>query len=118
MTLNLDRLMKNPKYMVPLLRKRVQVTIGNDGVASANVVETNFLGSVMPEGRGADFTGQGQRVSGSVSVITSTELYSGDNQNNGADMIVYKGKDYLVKNAKDYSAWGNGFYQASCEVVL
>jgi hypothetical protein len=58
----------------------------------------------------------GARISDSIVVYCQKPLQAATESTRG-DIVVWNGSRYLVKISKDWSAWGAGFYNATCEFL-
>ncbi len=62
----------------------------------------------------------GEHIEGSISVYTHFRLTDGRDATHrdlSADIVVYDGNQYTVTVVKDYSRWGEGYVNATCELL-
>ncbi len=61
----------------------------------------------------------GEHIEGNISVYTRFHLTDGRDATRDltADIVVYAGNKYTVANVKDYSRWGGGWVNATCELL-
>jgi hypothetical protein len=98
--------------------ERAAPSVSGAGVATAaprlvpfTAVVTNDSGDVLVR------EAEGDRVEGSINVVTPFRLTVGDESGDGADVVRFAGSRYTVKSVMDYSRYGEGFVEASCELV-
>ena len=82
-------------------------------VARQGVVIPNMSSTIRLE--------DGTRMADSIEVYTQTPLTAGykrDNVNStGADIVVWHGRQFVVKAVNDFMSFGQGFVHASCDLV-
>jgi hypothetical protein len=96
---------------------RAVQTMGSDGRALNAPVTLPFCGVVTPAS-GAELKRipEGERMSGSISIVTTFVLYSGKS-GYSADVVTWNGAAYTVIDVMDYSRFGAGFVQATAALI-
>lgn len=90
---------------------------------------SNGLGSVTPSlpqtGYGCIYSANGDMLKrtppgeyndDTVTIVTSTKLISGENGDT-ADLVQWNGSMWTVMHVNNYSQYGRGFYEATCELL-
>jgi galactose-6-phosphate isomerase len=96
---------------------RQRQTVGTDGIAVNTPVPVPFSGVVTAaSGTVLEREAEGSRVSGSINIVTRFWLEDGKNSL-AADIVTWKGRRYTVADVQDYSRYGPGFIQATCELL-
>lgn len=73
-------------------------------------VVTSEQGDILERLAGAE------RIVGTILVITKFRLTDG-RLNQTADIVQWAGTQYTVKQVNDYSRYGQGFMEATCEII-
>lgn len=96
-------------------------TISQGGMAVNTSKTTTIYGVVTSEsGTSLKRESQGEHIEQTILVITPTRLIDGRAINGvayTADIIVWDGSQYTVKNVDPYQRYGRGFVQAKCDLV-
>jgi hypothetical protein len=58
----------------------------------------------------------GSRISDSITVYTTTMLFASAS-GQLADVVLFGGQRYLVKNVAAWKGWGDGYVRADCEFI-
>lgn len=119
MTIDVTELLDDPDFVVGnlVVISRAQ-SVNTSGRAENTEVRTTFSGVVFPgTGNMMLRTPDGERMTGDISIVTRHYLTDGIGQGRTADVVEYAGGQYIVKNAFDYSNWGQGFVMAVCDML-
>jgi hypothetical protein len=111
-----SRFFRDTFYLIKVSR-----IVGQDGVETdqlSNPVSTR--GIVIPGEMSSLRDSEGARVAAFIEVITKTKLSPGfkstDVASREGDLINWHGNSYRVMAVEDFSAFGRGFYKASCDL--
>lgn len=101
-----------------LLCERQIQTVGDDGIASNDVQQIGFGGVVTSAtGQSLNRTSTGERVDSKILIVTRFKLIDGEDPDLSADVVLWNSRRYTVMNTADYSMYGRGFVQATCELI-
>jgi galactose-6-phosphate isomerase len=114
---------------------RSSQVVGNDGMANNTPTSIPFSGVVTSyEGSVLERFAEGERIKGSIMVITGFRLQDGRGTNPDgecvaamsppvagatgltADIVVWNHRQFTVANVNDYSQYGPGFVEARCDL--
>jgi len=96
------------------------LTIGDGGVGVRSSKTTRNIVGVVTANDDINLlrTEEGQRLAGSITVHTKFALTDGGRDYRGqtvdADVVVWKGRQYVVASIGDWSQFGAGFITAVC----
>ncbi len=92
-------------------------TVGENGVASLTSTVIDFAG-VVTQIETQDLTRlpDGERITGRILICTPFRLRSGDAAYT-ADVVTWLGNQYTVIAIENYSTFGRGFIEATCELI-
>lgn len=109
--------MSDPDFYDSLICTRTTNAVGSGGLTAGTQTTIPFFGVVTAD-RGAllERTADGSRIMGSISVVTATFLTAGNVQY-AADQVTWNGRQYVVSHVNDYSRYGRGFYEATCDLL-
>ncbi len=96
---------------------RTSQTVGANGLAINTPVSIPF-GGVVTEVSGADMVRNavGELITGSILICTRFPLIDGKNGLT-ADIVQRQTRSYTVTNVQDYTRYGRGFVEATCELL-
>lgn len=107
----------DPDYIDNLVCVRGEQSVGDDGIASSAQTEIPFVGVVtVKDPSSLDRTPAGERIRGAITVVTKFQLVDGADGLT-ADVVRFKGKSFTVAEVGDYSHYGRGFVQATCDLL-
>lgn len=90
-------------------------TIGQNGLATNKQVSMNF-GGVVTQVAGSDLRRgpDAEMITGSILIVTKFNLLDGKSAYS-ADIVVRQTRQYTVTNVLNYSRFGAGFVEATCD---
>lgn len=96
---------------------RNQETVSAQGLVQLTSEEIGFAGVVTSE-RGDELNRDpgAERISGTILIITQFRLRAAG-ATIAADVVVWNNRDWTVVKVNDYSSYGAGFREATCEIV-
>src|ERR1700761_5046543 len=108
-TLNLRRVVNNPKFAQSFTIKRYSILRDPDGDTEV-VTSIAAYGPIFPaSATELNQVPEADRVTGAITIGSTTEIRT-TNPNGTADTVVWKGQEYRVAKILDYS--DEGFYWA------
>lgn len=111
-TLDVTRVLDNPKFKTSFDVSRKTQVVGNDGRATETGSTSTQSGVVLPaEGGKLVRTPEGETVSADIEIVTKFILTEGTGTTQ-ADIVTWNGDDYTVVDTNDFSEYGVGFIQA------
>lgn len=116
--LNVNRVLLNPKFCDSSLvceRRTSSVDTNGRGVT---VEETKGFAGVVTSDKGQRLQREavGERAVDTITVITQFKLRDAGTGYT-ADVVRWNGSRYTVMNVNDYSRYGPGFVECSCEMI-
>ena len=116
--LDVSEVLFDPDFVtLGLLCTRSTPVVGANGIAVNTTTTTPFAGVVTSDkGELLERLATGQRVHGSITITTVFRLRDGGG-GYAADIVTWLGAQYTVTDVKDYSGYGRGFVEATCELV-
>ncbi len=100
-----------------LVCTRQTQVVGNDGLAVNTSTTIPFSGVVTSDtGDVLERLAAGSYIKGSITIHTKFILRDGQSGED-ADLVKWQGRQYMVTDVNDYSAWGRGFVGARCELL-
>jgi len=115
--LDVSELLKDSDFSEQLEVERSEEVVGDNGLAAFTPQRRKFFGVVTQDrGRMLAREAAGERVSGSIMVITQYALTDGTDGRT-ADVVRWRGKRWAVMRIGDYGNFGCGFVQASCDLI-
>lgn len=120
--LDVTRVLKAPQFkdVIDVIRNAESVD-ENGMIQIANITYPNISAVVTQSSGDIGRREQaGQRVEGTIMVYTMFHLSEGKDLGGVtmvADIVVYDGVQYTVKQVNDYSRWGKGFVAALCSLI-
>jgi hypothetical protein len=100
-----------------LLCSRQSQSVGTDGLAINTPTVTAFTGVVTNDkGDNLQRLADGSRVQGSITIHSRFALQDG-RSGYDADIVTWQGRKYTVTVVQDYSTYGAGFVDATCELI-
>lgn len=116
--LDVSSVLTDPMFADGSLRCiRQKQTVGDNGIAVSTTQTLPFVGVVTAaSGTVLEREAEGSRVSGSINIITRFWLEDGKTAL-AADIVTWKGRRYTVADVQDYTSYGVGFIQATCELL-
>jgi galactose-6-phosphate isomerase len=96
--------------------------IGADGIEIiTSAAPTKIQGIVVPGRSSTKRDADGARVSAYIDVYTRWPLCAGvkasDTTNRPADILTWHGRTFTVMQVEDWSAFGTGWFHASCDLL-
>ncbi len=116
--IDVSEILTDPDFLdSTLVCVRSVQTVGADGIAVLAQTKTRFAG-VVTQDAGAVLRriAAGERITGSISVVTYFRLLAGS-PTNTADVVQWGTNSYTVSQVSDYSRYGAGFVEAICDLV-
>lgn len=87
------------------------------GVSTVAIQKQNVSGVIYPDkGRNLQRLGLGQKNVDSIRVVTTYRLSPGS-QGLDADIVAWNGAHYTVVAIADWSQYGAGFVEATCDML-
>lgn len=105
----------DPDFVDRLVCERLVQTIGNDGIAVNTPTEVPIFGCVTG-GETLERTATGERIKGAITVHTKFRLIAGEDELT-ADVLLWKGRRFVVADVADYSHFGGGLSAATCDLL-
>lgn len=115
--LDVSDVLDDPDFLDTTLQvRRGAVTMTQDGLGQSTAGWLPFAAVVIPDG-GQDLiqTGEGNAVTGDITVYTRTELTAGDERRE-ADLIIWDGDTYRILNAQAWR-YGSGYFRAVGQIT-
>lgn len=99
-----------------LICQRQRQTVGQNGLAINQQIPIPF-GGVVTQVAGSDLRrgADGEMITGSILIVTKFRLLDGKS-GYSADIIVRETRQYTVVNVLNYSRYGRGFVEATCDL--
>ena len=116
--LDVTDVLTDPDFMdTTLVCVRSTQSVGSNGLSVNNTTSTPFSGVVTSNsGDILERIATGERVKGSITIHTKFLLTDGGGEEQAADTVQWKGRDYTVSNVNDYAHFGQGFISAICDL--
>jgi hypothetical protein len=97
---------------------RQSQTINSSGFAVNTPTVTPPLYGVVTSDQGKRLQRgtDAERIAQTITIITTFELSAGAGTGQTADVVNWNGQQYTVTHIDDYSRFGQGFIQATCEL--
>lgn len=116
-TLDMSDVLLSPEFLdTTLIVKRNEQSVDDDGFTTNIITQTPFAGVVtVDRSLEARRMQAGQIIGGAILIVTVFRLTNG-NTGIDADIVTYRGRDYRVTFVDPYTAYGDGFVQAHCEL--
>lgn len=107
----------DPDFCELLTVVRSASVTGNDGIDVVTKSTATFT-AVVTSDKGQDLNRDsvGEHAGGTIMVITKFKLTS-SGPGLSADVVQWNGASYTVKKINDYSKYGRGVIEATCELV-
>jgi hypothetical protein len=91
------------------------------GVVSNETQTDGLIGIIIPNKGSLSRFDDGSRLSESLEVYTKFQLSQGTKIDDAsmidADIIIWKGKHYVVSASNDFSDFGRGFYHSTADLI-
>ena len=116
--LDVSSVLTDPMFADTSLRcTRQRQTVGDDGIAVNTTQTLPFVGVVTSaSGTVLEREAEGSRVSGSINIVTRFHLEDGKTSL-AADVVCWCGRQYTVVDVQNYTRYGVGHVQATCELL-
>jgi galactose-6-phosphate isomerase len=100
-----------------LICMRQLQNVGSNGLAVNTQVSLPF-GGVVTQVAGSDLRRgpDGEMITGSILIVTRFRLWDGKS-GYSADIVVRETRQYTVANVLNYSRFGRGFVEATCDLL-
>ena len=117
--LDVNDVLTDPEFWDRLVCIRTTQTVGINGVAQGSAQNMNFYGVVTSDrGLMLNREAAGSRIEGSITVVTKFRLQDGSTVKGlAADIVAWDGRQYTVVHIDPYSRYGQGFVQATCDLL-
>ena len=119
--LDMSDVLLDPDFIDNMTVTRNTQSVDQNGNASDSSVTWNFYGTVTSKGgKRLNRNSVGQFESQTIFVVTLFPLTTGTNMTGvtiDADVVTWNGLTYTVTSIDDYSRYGAGFIQATCELI-
>ena len=99
--------------------RRVE-TVTSAGIRTNTTQSITAWGSVQPVESSRDFEGEYQVQVEAIKVVTNFMLRAASTLGGRTfdpDYVVWRGDNYVVKTSQDYSRYGAGMIEATCDAV-
>jgi len=108
----------DPDFMDTFTVARQSQTINSSGFAVNTPTATPPLYGVVTSDRGKRLQRgtDAERIAQTITIITTFELSAGAGTGQTADVVNWNGQQYTVTHIDDYSRFGQGFIQDTCEL--
>jgi hypothetical protein len=116
--LDVSDVLGDPDFADTFTVLRKSQTISSGGIATDGTPTTtpNVSGVVQPDrGRALQRMAEGSTLTDAIKIFTKYALTAGDGAIE-ADQIVWHGATYVVVNIMDWSGYGDGWIQATCDL--
>ncbi len=121
--LDFSDVLSSPEFLDTISVFGAVDTIGADGRAVLlSSVTTTYSAIVVPGRADLHRLDDGSRVSAFIEIYLNGTLSiggrrAGDASERPADIVTWHGSQYVVAMVEDYSAFGEGFIKASCDLI-
>lgn len=125
--LDITDLLFDPDFATTFDVIQTQETVNGAGRTVQTLVTTSdVVGVVIPDGGSLVRQPDGSRLSGAIQVYTTFLLSEGSGGTDAspasgtsaeADIVVWKGRKYIVAATQDYSEFGAGWVLASADFI-
>lgn len=115
--LDVTEVLLDPDFMdTGLVCVRTTEVVGDNGRPVLNPTSTPFSGVITSDkGDILERLAGAERKKGSITIHTIFALTSGEGDTT-ADVVTWRGKEYIVSNVNDYGHFGRGFVCATCDL--
>ena len=116
--LDVSEILDDPDFSTVITILRTVEDVNNFGEATYSVKTFSNVSAVVTGdgGQALALLEDGSRISDSIVVHCKLPLQAGTPKL-AADKVIWNGALFLVKNSRDWSQWGAGFYRAACEFL-
>lgn len=116
--LDVSDLLSDPDFVQPgLICTREAQTVNANGIAVNTPLKVQFSGVVTSDkGDVLERLAAGERIVGNIMITTRFRLRDGKS-GYSADIVTVCGKNYTVSSVNDYSQYGRGFVEATCDAM-
>lgn len=115
--LDVTEVLTDPEIIDSLACERRTSSVNESGYTVINTTVLPFVGVVCNEaGDVLHRLAEGQRVEGSLSIVTKFQLLDG-RAGLSADIVQWKSNRYTVTKVLDYEHFGSGFVEAIVELI-
>jgi hypothetical protein len=115
-TVDVTALLSDPDFSSTFTIYRTTEVVGDNGRKTTQALPPQTVtGVVVPGGLRLVRKEEGDRVSGAITVYSRCRLIP-RTRTTPPDEIVYRGRRYIVTAVDDWSAFGSGFYTATCDL--
>lgn len=116
--LDVSEILSDPDFTQKLLCARQQQTVNAEGIAvNAPPLNLKFRGVVTAmKGYELQRDPEGELITGTILIVTRFQLRDGKS-GWSADVVQIGVRSYTVTNVQDYSRYGRGFVQATCDLL-
>lgn len=116
--LDVSDLLSDPDFVtLGMICNRSAQTVGANGMAVNTPSKIQFSGVVTSDkGDVLERLAAGERIVGNIMITTTFRLRDGKSGYT-ADIVTVCGINYTVASVNDYSRYGRGFVEASCDLI-
>jgi hypothetical protein len=99
--------------------KRSQ-TVDNHGIAhDTSTIFYNITGAVVPMNSATLLIQpEGERLTGAIMIYSKFKLSTGKQGGVDADLVVWRHREYIVKETDDFTDYGRGFKRSLCTLHI
>jgi hypothetical protein len=117
--LDVSELMTDPDFASTVDIITTVQSIGAHGrvVNTPTVYEREIAIVQAGSGQRLALLADGSRISDSITVYSQRQLKAADAGHRIADVVVWKGQRFMVKNVASWEGWGAGYSRADCEWI-
>ena len=117
--LDVSDLLTDPDFVeMELTCQRQLQTIGTNGLAVNRSVAFPFVGVVTQVApNDLNRNAVGELITGSILICTRFRLTDGLSGGTSADIVQWGSRTYTVANVNNYSRYGRGFVEATCQLL-
>lgn len=115
--LDVTDILFDPDFFRDISVETTTISVNTSGVATASTTTESTTAVVTPlTSRELDRMPEGELLKGGITVFSHYKLDSGGNGTT-ADIVIVGGVRYTVYSCDDYSAYGEGFNVAICQLI-
>lgn len=125
--LDVTELLSDSDFSTTFSVTRTTESVGGTGrAANAQEVIPDISGIVVPDRRNLIRLPDGSRQASSIEIYTTFQLTAGEGgvssspgnaESTGADIVTWKGRNYVVAAIEDWSEYGIGFVKVAADYI-
>ena len=121
-TLDVTDVLSDPMFQDTCSVVTTTRIIGSNGVPTDTAATPFTLAAVIePDKTAMIRLADGSRLAGSIFIYTltllSTGLKSSDTASRLADVVIWNGRQYVVRQVEDWSSWGQGYWRVAADLI-